>query len=137
MSRKLFLLFALVVAGCSRGVGQPELPGQYEFSLDNMKQQVTVGADGKYSNAFYRDGILVWSEQGTWTYDVEEKGIGFAEFRFGIPEYSFNRDLGFAVPERGLWFVVPEKTFTGVKKLCFDPDLDRCFLVGSKAPASN
>ena len=120
MSRKLFLLFALVIAGCSRGVGQSELPGQYEFSLDNMKQQVTVGTDGKYANTFYRNGALVWSDQGTWTYEesVGKKGVAFAQFRFGIPEYSSNR---------GLWFVVPEKTFIGVKELCFDSDMDRCF----------
>ena len=132
MNRKLFLLCALVVAGCSREVGQPELPGQYEFSLDNMKQQVTVGADGKYSNAFYRDGALVWSDQGIWVYEesAEKKGVAFAEFRFGIPEYSSNRTqgLGLVVPDRGLWFVVPERTLTGIKEICFDPDLDRCFL---------
>jgi hypothetical protein len=114
------MLAALVVAGCSSGVEQSELPGQYEFFLGDMKQQVTVSADGKYSNAFYRGGARVWSDQGAWT--VEEsagkKGIAFKEFRFGIPEYSSNR---------GLWFVVPEKTLTGVKELCFDSDLGRCF----------
>jgi hypothetical protein len=119
------MLAALVVGGCSSGVEQSELPGQYEFSLEGMKQQVTVSADGKYSNAFYRDGAPVWSDQGTWTFEESagKKGIAFMEFRFGIPEYSSNR---------GLWFVVPEKTLTGVKELCFDSDLGRCFRSGKQ-----
>jgi hypothetical protein len=117
----IFLIFILAVAGCSRGVDKAELPGRYEFSLDNMKQQVTIGADGKYSNALYRGGALVWSEQGVWTYyEAAKKGrteIMLDKFRFGIPEYASG----------GSWFVVPEKTLTGVKALCFDPDLNRCF----------
>lgn len=138
MTRYLVLLLALVLASCSRGVEQPELPGRYEFLLDNMKQQITIGADGKYTNAFYRDGALVWSDQGKWTYEKSagEKGVAFAEFRFGIPEYSPAR-LGSPeysgmpkLPDsssRSLWYVVPEKTFTGTRTLCFDPDLGRCF----------
>lgn len=138
MTRYLVLLLALVLASCSRGVEQPELPGQYEFSLDNMKQQIMIYADGKYSNAFYRDGALVWSDQGRWTYEklAGEKRIAFAQFKFGIPEYSPAR---FGDPEysempklsessgRSFWFVAPEKTLTGIRELCFDPDLDRCF----------
>lgn len=138
MTRYLVLLFALVLASCSRGVEQPELPERYEFSLDNMKQQITIGADGKYTNAFYRDGALVWSDQGKWTYEElsGEKRIAFAQFRFGIPEYSPARS---GAPEysempklpessgRSFWFVVPEKTLAGIRELCFDPDLDRCF----------
>jgi len=138
MTRYLALLFALVLAGCSRSVEQSELTGQYEFSLENMKQQITIGADGKYTNAFYRDGALVWSDQGRWTYDklAGKKGVAFAEFEFGIQEYSPAK-LGNPeysgmprLPDsssRSLWYVVPEKTLTGVRELCFDPDLDRCF----------
>lgn len=120
MTRNLLLIFALAVAGCSRGVDRAEVPGRYEFSLDNVKQQVTIGADGKYANALYRNGALVWSEQGVWTYYEAAKGhteIVLDKFRFGISEYASG----------GSWFVVPEKTITGVKALCFDPDLDRCF----------
>jgi hypothetical protein len=121
MIRGLLLMFVLLaVAGCSRGVDRAELPGRYEFSLDNMKQQVTISADGKYVNVLYRDNALVWSEQGVWTY-YEAAGkhteIILDKFKFGIPEYASG----------GSWFVVPEKTLTGVKALCFDPDLDRCF----------
>ncbi len=119
MIRILFLLIALALAGCSRGVDKAELPGRYEFSLDKVKQQVTIGADGKYANEFYRDSALVWSEQGAWTYEEAggRRGIMLGKFRFGIAEYSSG----------GNWFVVPEKTLTGVKALCFDSDLDRCF----------
>jgi hypothetical protein len=72
------------------------------------------------SITFYRDDALVWSGRGGWTYEEQQgdAGITFAKFRFGIPGYS---------SERGYWFVVPQKTFTGQTKLCFDIDLKRCF----------
>lgn len=121
MIRGLLLIFVLAVAGCSRGVDRTELPGRYEFSLNNMKQQVTLSADGKYVNVLYHGDALVWSEQGTWTYyETVGKGhteIILAKFKFGISEYASG----------GSWFVIPEKTLMGVKRLCFDPDLDQCF----------
>ncbi len=127
----LMLLLALAVVSCFRGVTKAELPGFYEFQIKNVKQQITVGADGTYTNALYRDGALVWSDQETWSYDEwdGEKGICFNEFRFGIPDHDFTPwflDLGRS-SRRGFWFVVPEKTPSGIRELCFDPDLDRCF----------
>jgi hypothetical protein len=141
MIHYLFWILVLMVSGCSRAVDKTELLGRYEFPLDNMKQEITIGVDGKYTNVFYRDGVLAWSDQGEWTYEKlsggrEEMVIAFAEFRFGIPEYSSGR---YGNPEysklpklpdsskRSLWYVAPEKTFTGVMELCFDPDLYRCF----------
>ena len=119
MTRSFFMILALAVAGCSRGVDRGEVPGRYQFSLDNIKQQVTLAVDGKYTNALYRDGALVWSEHGVWTYEEAQghKGIMLSKFKFGISEYASG----------GSWFVVPEKTLTGTNVLCFDPDLDRCF----------
>ena len=121
MSCRLFLLLLLgTVAGCSRGVGKTELPDVYRFISGNLKQEVTINADGNYLNALYREGMLVWSDREGWAYDEQkgQSGITLTKFRFGIAGHS-------DVP--GYWFVVPEKTLTGVKKLCFDPDLDQCF----------
>ena len=121
MSRRFFLMLLLgAVAGCSRGVGKTQLPDIYRFVSGNLKQEVTISPDGKYLNAFYREGSLVWSDREGWAYEEQkgESGITLAKFRFGIARHS-------DVP--GYWFVVPEKTLTGVKKLCFDPDLDQCF----------
>ncbi len=121
MSCRILLLLLLgTVAGCSRGVGKTELPALYRFISGNVKQEVTINADGNYLNAFYRNGMLVWSDQWRWEYEEHagEFGVTFTNFRFGIAEHS-------DVP--GYWFVVPEKTLTGVKRLCFDPDLDQCF----------
>jgi hypothetical protein len=120
MNHSLLFLLVLAIAGCTRGMDKAEVPGIYEFGIDNLKQQITIGADGKYSNAFYQGGALVWSDQGAWTYEEQKgkPGITFAKFRFGIPGHA---------SEPGYWFVVPEKTLTGVKALCFDLDLDRCF----------
>ena len=114
------LLLFLGVTGCSRSVGKAEMPGVYEFRIDNIRQQITVRSDGTYANVFYRGNVLVWSDHGAWTYEDHQgnEGILFAKFRFGIPEHS---------ALRGFWFVVPGKTIAGDKELCFDPDLNQCF----------
>jgi hypothetical protein len=115
------LLISLTVSGCARTLQEAELPGRYEFQINNLKQQVTVSGDHKYTNVLYRDSVVVWSDHGTWTYDERRVGVTFGQFRFGIPGHS---------AQPGYWFVVPQKTFTGTKQLCFDPDLDRCFKSG-------
>ena len=120
MSRKLLLFLLVAIAGCSRGVDKAELPGLYSVESDSLKQEVTIRADGKYVNAFYRDGKLAWSDQGDWAYEEQrgKTGITFTKFRFGMPGHS---------TEPGYWFVLPEKSVSGAKRLCFDPDLNRCF----------
>ena len=119
MKFSMVLFFICLMLGCTRGINQSELPGQYDFSLGNARQQITIRADGHYFNTFYRNGTLSWSDQGTWEYKNAggEKGILLNRFKFGFQEYSSG----------GTWFVVPEKTLLGKRKLCFDSDLDRCF----------
>lgn len=121
MSRGFLLVLLLgTVASCSRGVGKTELPDIYRFASGNLKQEVTISPNGKYQNAFYREGTLVWLDRENWTYEDQkgQVGVTLTKFRFGIAGHS-------DVP--GYWFVVPEKTLTGVKRLCFDPDLGKCF----------
>lgn len=118
MKRRLVMLLAMVIVGCTRHLERDDIPGAYEFQFDNLKQRITVAADGKYTNALYQGEALMWSDEGVWTYEEKQKGVTFAQFRFGVPGHS---------PRRGYWFVVPQNTLTGIKQLCFDPDLDRCF----------
>lgn len=119
MKFSIVLFSICLMMGCSREVKQSELPGQYVFSLGNARQQITISANGHYFNTFYRNRTLSWSDQGTWEYKdvLGEKGILLNRFKFGFKEYSSD----------GTWFVVPEKTILGKRKLCFDSDLDRCF----------
>ena len=134
MTRCVIWLLFLVFLGCTQAVERREISGIYDFKLENIKQKVVIGEDGKYVNKFFRDDILVWADNGTWTYEKAGKqtGIALAEFRFALPEYSL---VKYGIPGnssgRGLWFVVPEKTVSGMKQLCFDPDLDRCFRASS------
>ncbi len=120
ISRLLLLLLFGMVSSCSCGVGKAELPDVYRFISGNLTQEITIGRDGKYLNAFYREGALVWSDRESWEYEEQEgqAGVTLSKFRFGIAGHS-------GVP--GYWFVVPERTLAGVKKLCFDPDLNQCF----------
>jgi hypothetical protein len=121
MMRQILQLFLLsIIAGCSFSLGKNDLPSSYRFISGNLKQEISISANGNYSNVFYREGVVVWSDQSKWEYEnhAGDFGVVFANFRFGFEERS---DL------IGYWFVVPEKNFTGVKKLCFDPDLNQCF----------
>jgi hypothetical protein len=122
MSYRILLLFMFgTVAGCSRSLDRTELPDAYRFISGNLMQEITISPDGNYLNAFYREGLLVWSDREGWTPENQkgQLGITLAKFRFGIISHS---------DAPGYWFVVPEKTLTGIKRLCFDPDLDQCFV---------
>ena len=133
MNRLVSILLLTFIASCSRSLSDKEVVGVYEFRSDPWRQEVRVSPNGKYINALYRNNLLVWSDQGEWIYDEvgEERGITFNDFRFGMPDsYKFDiPEYASHTHSKGYWFVVPEKSFAGTKRLCFDPDLDRCFEV--------
>lgn len=116
----LYLLLVPLVGACARPLEKTEVLGTYEFVLGSVREVVVIGDDGKYTNSLYENGTLVWSDRGEWTYEQQpsDTGVTFTAFRFGIPGHS---------AQPGLWFVVPSKTLTGGKELCFDLDLGRCF----------
>lgn len=122
MMWKFFMLIVLGLAGCSNQVEKTQLPGSYEFTLDGLRQVVVIGADGRYTNTLYKDGVASWSDQQAWTYEEQggKGGVTFTGFRFGIPGH---------VSSPGFWFVIPEKTFGGTTELCFDADLGHCFQI--------
>jgi hypothetical protein len=120
----ILMLFALV--GCSRKLDVAEYPDVYEFTLENVRQEITIRADKTYSNKLYSKGVLVWSDVDEWEYEAptkagSEEALTFSRFRIGFEEYNRgDKRRGYAV-------FGPEKSVLGVKKLCFDPDLYRCF----------
>jgi hypothetical protein len=108
------------VMSYSRVLASAEIPGNYAFKLGTVEEKITLLADGIYTNALRVNDQLAWEDKGTWSHDKigNQSGITFAKFRFGVQGYSSRPSY---------WFVTPEKTIMGKKKLCFDPDLDRCF----------
>lgn len=116
--RKSILMVLFALGGCSSRVEISELPDSYEFALDGLRQVVIIGGEGRYTNTLYKGGEPVWSYQQSWTYEDHNNRVTLTGFRFGIPDHS-------ASP--GLWFVMPRKTIGGIKELCFDADLGRCF----------
>lgn len=120
MNRLLRMLLLAGIAGCSRGLDQDELPGIYSVEGGRLKQEITILSGGKYVNSLYFDGKLAWSDQGDWAYEElkGKTGVTFTKFRFGMPGHP---------ADPGYWFVLPETSFGGAKRLCFDPDLNRCF----------
>lgn len=110
----------LLLACCSRDVVQDEFPGVYRFDFGEGTEVIEVKSDGTYSNSLYTGKTLDWEDAGTWSVDnkMESVGITFNRFRFGVPDRSH---------VQGYWFVIPERSILGHKRLCFDLDLGRCF----------
>jgi hypothetical protein len=125
-------LFALVIlsigiASCSAKSQKFDLAGTYVFKIKESKQEIIINPDGTYVNNLYENNKILWSEKNKWEYETmrgHEGMVTFDGFRFKPDEFKADKS---GAPRRGLWVVEPEKSWTGVRKLCFDPDLYRCF----------
>lgn len=129
MSHLTVIFLVLLLSGCFRGVNKADLPGTYAFEENGLKQEITINANGRYSNTLFSNGAVIWSDAGGWVYETVagETGITFGDFRSGVDDTSvkFGLDKTFNLP--GYWFVVPERTFFGHKQICFDKDANKCF----------
>lgn len=126
------LLSLIFLAACDEREAASDIAGTYRFEGKGETQEIAVEEGGRYVNSYFRDGALIWRDEGVWEHDEagNEKGITFEEFRFGLDDHSpRHSDFGLKdnFPRRGYWFVVPERSFLGSARLCFDPDLDHCF----------
>lgn len=121
MKRQLVALMVLpFISACGDQGPVTNVAGSYHFERSSEVQEISVESSGHYVNSYFRDGSLVWRDEGKWQRDEVggEQGITFSKFRFGLPDQS-------ARP--GYWFVVPERALFGNVRLCFDPDLGCCF----------
>jgi hypothetical protein len=120
----LVLLLTVVLAGCWGEPQQTDLPGVYAFAKDGVRQEITIDADGSYTNSLYRDGALVWSDKGRWEYG-RLKGkpmmVTFEQFRNGVKDRQPFPGV------RGFWAVEPERSWRGAIVFCFDLDLGHYF----------
>lgn len=93
-------------------------PGIYIAKEGMVTQELELDVNGEYINSIYENGCLQWIEKHSWTYEESMGGVVFSNFRFALndtPSFS------------GYWFVEPERSITGAIRLCYDPDLRRCF----------
>lgn len=121
MKKDYFFLAALLLAGCDGKIDADSIAGIYVYEDDHVMQTIQIERDFSYTNVAYQDGEKLWSDRSNWEIDriVDDEGISFESFRFAMPNHS---ELS------GYWFVVPEKSLVGQIKLCFDPDLNLCFV---------
>jgi hypothetical protein len=126
MSNHIFfvpLLINFLLLGCTTDFdgNTSEWMGRYKFEDANIIQEVEITIDGVFSNTLFVGRRRVWQDSGTWELESLPAltGFIFSKFRFGISGHS---------AQLGYWFVVPEKSYFGQKRLCFDPDLNRCFV---------
>ena len=119
----ILCLLLLSLAACGDDDADIGIAGTYSFEADGEAQTIAISDDGHFVNSYYRDGALVWRDEGAWApYTVgQDKGIAFEDFRLGVNDAS---------PKRGYWFVAPERNWLGAARFCFDPDLGRCLESG-------
>lgn len=115
----ILCLMFLSLAACGEDNAAADIAGTYSFEAEGEAQTLDIGGDGHFVNSYYRDGALVWRDEGAWTFYVagRETGVTFEDFRLGLAD---------EFAERGYWFVAPERTWLGATRFCFDRDDDRC-----------
>lgn len=120
MRRLAAIFFSLALAACSRSVNKGDLPGVYVAKEGAVTQELKLEPSGTYVNTLYVNGSVQWAETQSWTYEEQagKAGAVLSNFRFGLKDTPSSA---------GYWFVEPERSVTGAIRLCYDPDLGRCF----------
>ena len=90
MIRSMTLAVILVFTGCSWEVDKSDLPGIYEFEENGVKQQVTMMANGEYTNALYVKDTLSWTDTGNWNYEEHAGEIGVCIFKIQIWDKGYS-----------------------------------------------
>jgi len=113
---------ALAIVGCEKPA-VTAVPGFYVAEYDGDQDTLRVSPDGTYTHAV-GSGASQQVDKGQWTVETlpgEQLGVSFNAFRF--------REHGGGVGVPGIWHVpVAVNGFSDEYKLCFDPDLDSCFV---------
>lgn len=112
----------LACVGCHKPVATNVL-GTYLAEYEDDRDELQLRPDGTYRHVL-GTRTLRQVDVGRWMVDTlprETLGISLDTFRF--------RTQSGGVKRAGIWHVeVETKAFSGAYELCFDPDLDRCFL---------
>ena len=112
----------LILCGCS-DVEEGKIPGTYVSEYNGGADTLEVHLNGTYVHRFTvgRDHLL---DENTWrveNWKGELLAISFENFRF--------RTYDGRVKAPGVWHVnVETEWLSGKYKLCFDPDLHKCFV---------
>jgi hypothetical protein len=121
MMRYSLIILLLGLLGCVQDFNPSALSGIYHYAEGNIKQEIRIEPAGMYTNSLQQNGVEIWNEKNTWVLgkNHDRSRVIFSNFKFGIP---------LVTEVKGFWSVEPEKSLLGVKKLCFDNDLNRCFV---------
>jgi hypothetical protein len=115
------LCVAAVVCSCS-SVNEAEVSGSYAAEYEGGTDTLEIKPDRTYEHVIDATGRRT-IDYGTWTIDTwarESTGISLEHFRFR------NHDGTIKAP--GIWHVEVERALlSGNYRLCFDPDLYKCF----------
>jgi hypothetical protein len=120
--RLVVLIVLMAGVGCQRVTARDVL-GVYFADYDGDRDELTIRSDGTYSHKI-GTGPERRTDDGKWIFETlqgEVLGISFKDFRF--------RARGGGIKMAGIWHVEAQsEMFVKKTKLCFDPDLDSCFL---------
>lgn len=116
------IFFSLALVACSRSINKGDLPGFYVATEADITQELNLDSNGTYTNTLRINGLMQWTEKQSWTYEVYSGNVYvvFSRFRFGLKDTPSSS---------GYWLAEPVKSFSGNIRLCYDPDLGRCFQI--------
>jgi hypothetical protein len=112
----------LLAVGCRR-LDEAQVPGLYAADYEGGSDTLELLADGTYKHKVgLETGAMVLT--GTWKTDTlsgEKLGLSFEAFQF--------RRNSQTLKPSGVWHVEVERVgAAGDLALCFDPDLEKCFV---------
>lgn len=133
-----------VLSGCDREIKLGDIPGTYIANHGLGEDGLIVNADGTYRQFFVGKDGKRFENKNSWevepsdrTYVRNKEGVAITfnkfismatRFESIDPEYAKKHGYEGSQYEPGFWFVEVEKTLCGTLKLCFDVDLDRCYI---------
>ena len=115
-------VMCFLLLGCD-GAKEENIPGIYRAEYIGNIDELVILSDMTYVHSFIGDNGGLVSRKGNWSIEIlnnESLGITFEDFSF--------RQGAYELKPAGYWHVEVEKTVFGLIQLCFDPDMDKCFI---------
>lgn len=130
------------LTGCDRKINLGDIPGTYIANHGLGEDTLIISADGTYQQFYVGKDGKRFENKNSWevepsdkTYVRNKEGVAITfnkfisavtRFESMAPEYAKKYSYKSSPP--GYWFVEVERTLRGTFKLCFDPDLDYCYI---------
>lgn len=125
---KRYLVGAIVIfgMGCAE-VSKEDVPGFYSAEYEGGRDTLELLPDGRFRHTYKLNGEVGLNE-GIWAVDSAAPG----KLGISLDRFQFRDHFG-GLKRGGVWLVEVEVgLFSRRPELCFDPDLNSCFVKEEK-----